>query len=370
MTKIPQLTTDAIPVSRNLAVRFGMCEAFLIQQLHFLLCTHSKITDGVPWHYKSYREWADELMVYGVSTIRTALKHLEDEDVIRVGNFNQKAYDQTKWYTLNYALVGSLEDERLSNFDSPPIKIQQGAPVNFQQTYTRDEVNKEIDKEKLPLPTPSAKAGKKTGFKIILGKQTETTVDIDMKTPSSANAILQGLKVANGTAPSSANTSKSLQAMWRRLVPKHHPTVGMLPELTVMQRGQLAHIAKRLGVEADRTVQHVLPNWIGFCKFVEAQAGLKKTPDVPQIGFLLKYVTEAVNYVKEDLQLTAPKKLIKAPSKPLMTQTLPTPSPKMAEAPKPPLNGPKQVPAEQPTSPQDDEMADADFMLNWKPPSV
>lgn len=342
MANIPHLTSDAIPVSRSLAIRYGLCEAFLIQQLHFLLCVNAKIIKGVSWHYKSYREWADELGIYGVSTVRAALKHLEDEKVVLVDNFNQKAYDQTKWYTLNYQLLGAIEDNRLSTFDTPPVNFQHTPPVNFQQTYTRDEDNKESIKE----IQPSAKAGKRTSLKIPLGKQTETTVDIDMKTPSSAMAILRTVKEHNGTGPSKVNTCGSLQHYWRRLVPKHHPTVGMLPEFTKVQVGQLSHIAKALGVETDRTIQYVIPNWIGFCKFVESQAGLKKSPDVPQIGFLLKHTTEAVNYAKEGLQLTAPKKKV---------QVKVTPKPVVSAA---------SVVAE-----ESDEIADANFMLNWKPPT-
>jgi len=351
MSKVTALTNDAIPVSRGFAVAYGMCEAVLIQQLHFLLSTQGQSRDGRVWHTKSYQEWASNIMMFGARTIRYAFAHLEELGIVTSGNYNPHLRDQRKWYTLNYELLGVVEDPRLAK-SATPLAIPATPPLAFSAIPLGIScpINKVLDliPEKGKEISPSA--GTSGTFKIPLGKQTETTVDIDMKTPTSSAAILQSLKEHNGTAPSKLNTSSSLQHHWRRLVPKHHPSVGMLPEFKKVEVGQLSHISKSLGAAADKTIQYIIPNWIGYCNFVASQAGLKKTPDVPQIGFLLKHVVEAANYAKDGLQLIAPKKV----------QAKVVPAPVVVNV----VEKPESVAVE-----ESDEIADANFMLNWKPPT-
>lgn len=109
------------------------------------------------------------------------------------------------------------------------------------------------------------------------------------------------------------NTSGSLQAIWRREVPKAFAPI-FLPEFTIVERGQFASIARNLSTSADSVVTHVIQNWVGYTKHVASAVGLHKTPDVPHVGFLLKYVGQAKGYVLSNtaapVKSTKPKKSV------------------------------------------------------------
>lgn len=342
------LFINAIPFSPPLGKVFGVCAALLIQQIHYWCSKQKNIRNEHSWVYKTHKGWEGELLCFDQKTIQRALDSLRVQGVVVAENFNKHRYDRTIWYRVNTEKLMALLHENMPMW-------------TFSLLPSGQIVHTLLDTETTPIPKTTQETTDETTavdfatekpprIKIILGKQTTSEMGLNpMKQPTSSAAILAALKVSNGV-PAPVNTSKSIQSLWRTLVPKHHPTVGMLPEFTVVKKGQLAHIVKVLGSSTDSVVGYVLPNWIGYCNFVASQAGLKKTPDVPEIGFLLKYVGEAASYAKENLQLIAPKK------KPLeikiVLETVAV----------------KPVKAEVPLHPEDDEIASAEFMMNWKPP--
>ena len=356
MTVKSSLFISSIPFSPPMGAALGTCAALLVQQMFYWCLKSDRIEQGHKWVFKTHKEWQAELMGFDQKTIQRALSTLRDLGIVVTANFNKHRYDRTLWYRVDV--------------DRLLVVLHEKMPMwSFCLTPSGQIVHTLLDKKPTPIPkttnktteeTPAvdfATEGKsKPRIKIILGKHTETSMDLAMKTPTSSSAILQQLKVANGTAPATkSNTSTSLQTLWRRLVPKHHPSVGMLPEMTIAMKGQLSHFAKALGSKSDTTMQYIIPNWIGFCKFVEAQRGLKKSPNVPDIGFVLKYCADAQAYADSKLQLIAKKK-VKVPSS----------TPVSIEALKPKSGHTEKV-GNEPTEAGKDEIASADFMLNWKP---
>lgn len=307
---IPLLSNEvSIPLYKKLWKRYGVCGALLTQQLHFLICTKGKDGEGgVPWVFMSYREWANELELYGITTIRASLKALQDDHLLKVGSVHQKVMDQAKWYTLNYERLAEIVGTQNSKTDTPPVKNRQGTPIKNRHPLIR-EINTRDIGEKAVVFATGLKAPK-----LRIPSREETIQLIEeppmAKGPTSTTAILQAHKQRVGTAKSTANTTASAIDLWRELVPKHHASVGMLPAFTIAERGQFALMVKAIPGRSDAMLSCVLPGWIGFCQFVEGQSGLKKTPDVPNIKFLLKHVGEATNYTTSKLQLIAPKKKI------------------------------------------------------------
>jgi hypothetical protein len=81
------------------------------------------------------------------------------------------------------------------------------------------------------------------------------------------------------------------------------------PPMTAKQLGQLKQFEKRCPKHLAETILcNVLENWHTFCKDVEMNQGLKKTPYEPSVGFLLQYVQNAVS-----VGLPKPKPVNKVP---------------------------------------------------------
>lgn len=94
----------------SLAVALGLNEAILLQKINLWLNCKPHDADGRSWIYNSYKSWQQQLPFFSESTIKRALKNLEDKGIIITGNFNKMKMDRTKWYSINYKKLDELVD--------------------------------------------------------------------------------------------------------------------------------------------------------------------------------------------------------------------------------------------------------------------
>lgn len=304
------LMTTGIMLSPPLALAFEISGALIIQQLHYWLATSKHQHSGYTWIYNTYDKWVDHLKVYSDKTIRNKIKELEDLGVIITGNFNKTQYDRTRWYRLDYETLLKVASERLPNWKLLPLASGnhfQIIPVAATGPIPKN--TQEKTQEKFSVK-PSLHG------KITIKVKAPAT-DIELKdslmpkTIAPAKELLAQLKT-NRAAPAMApNSGKSLAHIWRTGVGKHHPTGGMVPVFTMAQLGQFSQIARKLSKDSDKVVEHCIVEWVGFTKYVANAVGLHKTPDLPNIGFMLKYAGEGSAFhaqSKAAVQLIAPKK--------------------------------------------------------------
>jgi len=99
------------------AEKYGIEEAVIIEHLRFWIIKNrangTHFHDGHYWTYSSIEALTTIFPYLSYKQIRRALSHLQSEVVIVSGNYNQIAYDHTKWY----AFVD--EDCLLPPFDLP-----------------------------------------------------------------------------------------------------------------------------------------------------------------------------------------------------------------------------------------------------------
>lgn len=103
----------------KLAEKIGLNEAIFLQQLHYWLAKGKKI-QGKSWVYNSYEQWLIQFPFWSLTTIRRIINNLEKSEIIVTGNFNKAGFDKTKWYTINYEKLISLERNQqidVSNLD-------------------------------------------------------------------------------------------------------------------------------------------------------------------------------------------------------------------------------------------------------------
>ena len=105
----------------QLAVAIGLNEAVVLQQIHYWLKTYAEAKDanhyhdGRWWVYNTAEQWQENFPFWSESTVRRALTSLREpyeatEDdprqsrgpLLLTGNYNEKGYDRTLWYTIDY----------------------------------------------------------------------------------------------------------------------------------------------------------------------------------------------------------------------------------------------------------------------------
>lgn len=118
----------------SLARELGLNEAIMLQQMHYWLIKSSHEFEGVKWFYKTLEDWQTEFPFWSTMTIRRTLTNLEKQKVIRIGNFNKKKFDKTKWYTIEYQCV----NRRCVQYEQTMCSNRTDGCVQFEQTYTRE----------------------------------------------------------------------------------------------------------------------------------------------------------------------------------------------------------------------------------------
>ena len=123
-----------LQVLPSLAREIGLNEAIMLQQIHYWLIKSSHEFEGVKWFYKTLEDWQTEFPFWSTMTIRRTLTNLEKQKVIRIGNFNEKKFDKTKWYTIEYQCV----NRRCVQYEQTMCSNRTDGCVQFEQTYTRE----------------------------------------------------------------------------------------------------------------------------------------------------------------------------------------------------------------------------------------
>ena len=101
--------------------------------------------------------------------------------------------------------------------------------------------------------------------------------------PIEETKIASGPPAAAAPAPTKVET---LEALWREARPS--------APITKKMRGQFRHLVRTLRAgEAERVVRFALAHWPVIVRAAEKHHGAFKSPDVPQLGFLVKHIEAA-----------------------------------------------------------------------------
>lgn len=139
-----------LQVLPSLAKEIGLNEAIMLQQMHYWLLKSANEFTGVKWFYKTLEEWQTEFPFWSAMTIRRTLGSLEKQKIIKIGNFNKKKFDKTKWYTIDYQRVNRrcVQNEQTMCSDCTDGCVQ------FEQTYTRDYQESTTENNNVPEEKP------------------------------------------------------------------------------------------------------------------------------------------------------------------------------------------------------------------------
>lgn len=109
-----------------LAKKLNKSKAIIINQIDYWtsrLRDEKHFHNGIYWVRETYKEWHEQFPEMSVRGIQKTLVSLEEEGYIYVGNFNDRSYDKTKWYAVNYEKVKAVLEE---NAEKPHEQSSQG----------------------------------------------------------------------------------------------------------------------------------------------------------------------------------------------------------------------------------------------------
>jgi len=125
----------------SLAVKIGLNEALFIQQLHYWVDRSKNIIDGRQWVYNTMADWSKQFPFWSQKTLSRTISNLEKQKLVISGNYNQKGYDRTKWYTIDYLALERLEKEQpeTENHEEsePDVSGENDAAVSDQSIGTK-----------------------------------------------------------------------------------------------------------------------------------------------------------------------------------------------------------------------------------------
>ncbi len=130
----------------EIATKYGMVEAVLLEHLNFWISKNKaneiNFYDGNYWTYNSTKAFADLFPYISQKAISKALHHLEEEEIIILGNYNKNVYDRTTWYAItekgNSILQnGQMDLSKTENGNAPKEKMDLPKKENgFAETGT------------------------------------------------------------------------------------------------------------------------------------------------------------------------------------------------------------------------------------------
>ena len=97
------ISEQPLLIMPNLAVKIGLNEAILTQQIHYWLQKSNKVRDGHNWIYNSHDAWLKQFPFWSKPTLKRVISSLKKQGVIATGNYNKIKMDRTIWYTINYS---------------------------------------------------------------------------------------------------------------------------------------------------------------------------------------------------------------------------------------------------------------------------
>ena len=133
------MTTSLAPhpllIPPALAKEIGLHEAVILQQIHYCLEKSNHLINGCLWIYNTYQAWQEQFPFLSLSAIRRAIARLEGLNLLKTERFEQRRWNQTKWYSINYQRLEVLLSSICSNQRFQSAQIEQLNPSTLRSSF-------------------------------------------------------------------------------------------------------------------------------------------------------------------------------------------------------------------------------------------
>lgn len=219
----------------RIAKEFGVNAAVLFQNIAYWVVRNrsnqreGNLHDGKYWTYNTIQSYIELFPFMTRYSIEKALKDLADRDMIVIGEFNDKPFDRTKWYTLGNlgesVLAHQNDDSIFRGQDTDFSKSRNGVlenekPIPYNKPNNKQEtISKEINF------FPYSKEGEKAGASIAA----EPALDSESRYAEIVTEFLNSpitlesfCKNNNVTPEQCKDVAEEIAAEWEFVQPKHN----------------------------------------------------------------------------------------------------------------------------------------------------
>lgn len=98
-----------LQVLPSLAVKIGLNEAIVLQQVHYWLERSKTSINGHLWVYNSVSEWRTQFPFWSDDTISRALKSLRARGVVIAEQLSPDARDRSMYYRIDYSALSAID---------------------------------------------------------------------------------------------------------------------------------------------------------------------------------------------------------------------------------------------------------------------
>lgn len=132
-----------LQVLPKLAIKLGLNQAIILQQLHYWLERSVNIREDRKWVYNDYSQWQEQFPFWSEITIKRAFLSLEKLEIVVSKQFEKYTSDyknrnRRKWYTIDYIKFEELENEKE---EEPPVTPSIPEEINLIRSGIPEEIN-------------------------------------------------------------------------------------------------------------------------------------------------------------------------------------------------------------------------------------
>lgn len=95
-----------LQVLPSLAVKIGLGEAIIVQQVHYWLQRTRSLDDGHCWVYNTVKEWQKQFPFWSENTIFRHLQSLRESGILIAEQKSANSFDKTLYYRIDYEKLG------------------------------------------------------------------------------------------------------------------------------------------------------------------------------------------------------------------------------------------------------------------------
>ena len=135
--------------SDEVALEVGVNGAIILNHLHYWVKKNAdnemNYHDGYFWTYNSIAAYKKQFPFWSERTIYRLLRELEVNGYVKTSNYNQSAYDRTKWYALTEKSVKLLEPTIGQEYKNSQDNVTETTLTDCQNDITQSD-NVHLDK--------------------------------------------------------------------------------------------------------------------------------------------------------------------------------------------------------------------------------
>lgn len=117
----------------RIATEYGTNCAIILNNIYYWTieneANNRNFYDGRYWTYNSIRAYKEIFPYMSEKTIRNSINKLIEEGILIDGNYNDIAYDRTKWYAITDKGFSILQNEKIHSPEKANGIIQKGEPI-------------------------------------------------------------------------------------------------------------------------------------------------------------------------------------------------------------------------------------------------